>query len=124
MTDREQVIAELLYLKRDCLEGSATDQTLDKAIALLKAQEPHVMTLEQAQGADYCWYENRAVNYCFIVSATMSASVQRNGGKPQTQLESIGSNMCGFMYDDDYGYLWRCWDKEPTDEQREATPWQ
>lgn len=39
MTEREQVIAELLYLKHDCLEGSATDQTLDKAIALLKAQE-------------------------------------------------------------------------------------
>lgn len=43
MTEREQVIAELLYLKRDCLEGSATDQTLDKAIALLKAQEAVVM---------------------------------------------------------------------------------
>ena len=40
MTEREQVIAELMYLKHDCLEGSATDQTLDKAIALLKAQEP------------------------------------------------------------------------------------
>lgn len=40
MTEREQVIAELLYLKHDCLEGSATDQTLDKALALLKAQEP------------------------------------------------------------------------------------
>lgn len=40
MTEREQVIAELLYLKHDCLEGSATDQTLDKAISLLKAQEP------------------------------------------------------------------------------------
>ena len=40
MTEREQVIAELQYLKHDCLEGSATDQTLDKAIALLKAQEP------------------------------------------------------------------------------------
>ena len=39
MTEHEQAIAELLYLKRDCLEGSATDQTLDKAIALLKAQE-------------------------------------------------------------------------------------
>ena len=44
MTEREQVIAELLYLKHDCLEGSATDQTLDKAIALLKAQEPHLLT--------------------------------------------------------------------------------
>ena len=40
MTEHEQAIAELLYLKRDCLEGSATDQTLNKAIALLKAQEP------------------------------------------------------------------------------------
>lgn len=44
MTEHEQVIAELLYLKRDCLEGSATDQTLDKAIALLKAQEPVLVT--------------------------------------------------------------------------------
>ena len=42
MTEREQVIAELLYLKHDCLEGSSTDHTLDKAIALLKAQEPIV----------------------------------------------------------------------------------
>ena len=40
MTEHEQAIAELLYLKRDCLEGSATDKTLNKAIALLKAQEP------------------------------------------------------------------------------------
>ena len=40
MTEREQVIAELLYLKHDCLEGSSTDQTIDIAIALLKAQEP------------------------------------------------------------------------------------
>lgn len=47
MTDREQVIAELLYFKRDCLEGSAKDQTIDKAIALLKAQEP-VMVEERA----------------------------------------------------------------------------
>ena len=41
VNEREQVLAELLYLKHDCLEGSATDQTLDKAIALLKAQEPN-----------------------------------------------------------------------------------
>ena len=46
MTEREQVIAELLYLKHDCLEGSATDLTLDKAIALLKAQESQATTHE------------------------------------------------------------------------------
>lgn len=46
MSEREQVIAELLYLKRDCLEGSATDQTIDKAIALLEAEEPVVRCAE------------------------------------------------------------------------------
>lgn len=54
MTEREQVIAELLYLKHDCLEGSATDQTLDKAIALLKAQEPVYPTWKE-------WLEEQRV---------------------------------------------------------------
>lgn len=49
MTEREQVIAELLYLKHDCLEGSATDQTLDKALSLLKVQEPVKPNGEQYQ---------------------------------------------------------------------------
>lgn len=40
MTEQEQVIANLLYMKRDCLEGSDTDQTIDRAVKLLKAQEP------------------------------------------------------------------------------------
>ena len=40
MNEREQVISNLLYMKRDCLEGSDTDKTLDRAIALLKSQEP------------------------------------------------------------------------------------
>jgi len=39
MNEREQVISNLLYMKRDCLERSDTDKTLDRAIALLKAQE-------------------------------------------------------------------------------------
>lgn len=40
MTEREQVIANLLFMKRDCLEGSDTDQTIDRAVKLLKEQEP------------------------------------------------------------------------------------
>ena len=40
MTDREQVIADLQYMKRDVLEDSDKDITLNKAIALLKEQEP------------------------------------------------------------------------------------
>ena len=39
MTDLEQVIAELQFMKRDVLEDSDKDITLNKAIALLKEQE-------------------------------------------------------------------------------------
>lgn len=35
MTEREQIIANLLYMKRDCLEGSDTDKTLDSAVEFL-----------------------------------------------------------------------------------------
>lgn len=40
MTEREHVIANLLYMKRDCLEGSDNDKTIDRAVKLLKEQEP------------------------------------------------------------------------------------
>lgn len=73
MTEREQVIAELLYLKHDCLEGSATDQTLDKAIALLKLREPKPPIIkENSYGWKfyYCpscekeFYQNNKVSFC------------------------------------------------------------
>lgn len=41
MTEREQVIANLLYMKRDCLEGSDNDKAIDRALELLKAQEAY-----------------------------------------------------------------------------------
>lgn len=73
MTEHEQVIAELMYLKRDCLEGSATDDTLNKAIALLKAQEakPPVIN-ENSYGWKfyYCpscgkeFYQNNKFSFC------------------------------------------------------------
>lgn len=52
MTEREQVIANLLYMKRDCLEGSDTDNTIDRAIALLK--EPDWVKVVRC-GDCRCW---------------------------------------------------------------------
>ena len=71
MTDREQVIAELQYMKRDVLEDSENDITLNKAIALLKEQEPALPTW--SQGKAYCGncgkrlprkMADRETNYC------------------------------------------------------------
>lgn len=79
MNEREQVISNLLYMKRDCLEGSDTDKTLDRAIALLKAQEPiepryidgkrnHFImcgncNTDLIRGMKYCSYCGRAVKW-------------------------------------------------------------
>lgn len=67
------------------------------AIKLLKAQGPRVMTLDEA-------LNSLVIEY-------------RNG-----KLQVVGKLVLtkGHEY---YGNLWRVWDRMPTDEQREATPW-
>ena len=42
MTEQEQVIANLLFMKKDCLEDSDNDRTIDRAVKLLKEQETAV----------------------------------------------------------------------------------
>ena len=122
MTEREQVIAELLYLKHDCLEGSATDQTLDKAIALLKAQEPRVMTMEKAQIAlhndDVVWVELKDKIICagIRMDGTDYFTMQNNDVLDVTDFDSgEGAEM--------YGKEVRCWTSRPDQATREATPW-
>lgn len=114
MTDLEQVIAELLYLKRDTLEGSPTDKTIDKAIALLKAQEPRVMTLEEIPYAVFGWME---VFGQLIPCVLEDVYVDDTVGF--ANIEDGHDYMCA----SDYGKTWRCWTSCPTDEQMEVTPW-
>ena len=60
MTDRENVIACLQFMKRDLLEGSDNDKTLDQAIAMLeeqKAVKPTVSGAEEHDGHGSWWYQ-------------------------------------------------------------------
>ena len=120
MTEHEQVIAELMYLKRDCLEGSATDDTLNKAIALLKAQEPLT--------AEVKWQERHRKRYRQYTGFdamgdehTVAVCEESEGrepycGKCSAQLAESFINYCP-----------RCGVKliipSPTDEQRQAVKW-
>lgn len=72
------------------------DETKD-ALALLKEQEPRVLTLEEALNS--------------LVIEYRSGKLQEIGKRVFTE---------GFEY---YGDLWRVWDRMPTDEQREKEPW-
>jgi hypothetical protein len=127
MNEREQVISNLLYMKRDCLEGSDTDKTLDRAIALLKAQEPRVLKIKEMAFLEIAVFietngdlEGKgtdlflAIPYIYAVSQNMLCGYIAfvDGNTDVYDLQAI-----------DYGKLWRCWTSRPTDEQREATPW-
>ena len=86
----------------DCEWWYNTAQKLKDAIALLKAQEPRVMTLDEAKSA-------------FVIE-------YRSG-----KLKEVGMTILDLDVDPanaHYGVLYRVWTSRPTDEQREATPWE
>ena len=94
-------------------------ERLYDAIALLKAQKPRVMTLEEVHTSEICWYEN-SLNYGYYVGHIIK---EKLGYKLRTKYLKIGSTIVHVNFDEDYNESWRCWTSRPTDEQREATPW-
>lgn len=89
---------------------------IDDIIALLKEKEPRVMTLEEAKSLKQdtvVWYEHDGINRPrprIVHYADDRCIVFTDGGK--------------WQYDaDGYSSHWRCWTSRPTDEQREAIPW-
>ena len=92
------------------------------ALELLKAQEPRVMTLEEAKGAEYCWLEQKSSKYIVIVDFVMSHS--RVTGKTASEIRRLGNSRVYLLLDEEYGKDWRCWTSRPTDEQREAVKWE
>ena len=85
---------------------------------LLKAQEPRVMTLEEVKMLDCDYYYLEAM---------------RGPGKELREIVGAYGLTCvtwpsitwarQTMGDRGYGKTWRCWTSRPTDEQREAEPW-
>lgn len=101
-------------------DGHTPAQAIEriKSLALLKAQEPRVMMLEEVKAFewDYCYLEQErqpGKEYRMIVGDYVLTCIT---------WPCIAS-MRIVHGDDSYGVKWRCWDKKPTDEQRENTPW-
>ena len=123
MTEREKVIEglEMSYTYSNVDEGNTLvpQQLVLDALALLKAQEPRVMTLEEVKMLDRDYYYLEAM---------------RSPGKELREIVGAYSIQCvtwpsitwarQTMGDSGYGNTWRCWTSSPTNEQREATPWE
>ena len=110
------------YDREITLEGGVCEcchDLMSDALAMLKAQEPRVMTLDEID----CVQEHNCEYYT-------ESLIEPNMGYARISYDGIG-DMCiikGTIYDIwedmyDYNKTWRCWTSRPTDEQREATPW-
>ena len=131
MTDREKVIKRMEHCIGDNCYGDkwseceysghgCIDALLEDTIALLKAQEPRVMTIDELrklQQQDVVWLED-ADKEAIIPGIVITALKKEWQFMTFTGYSGLFCVSCV-----DYGKRWRCWTSRPTDEQREAIPW-
>lgn len=77
MTNTEQTVANLLYLKRDYLMGSDNDRAIDKATALIKAQDEVIQALRKV-GYPHNFQREKPwiVNYMYAITDVIKKAVK------------------------------------------------
>lgn len=130
MTNKEAAEIILNYNAYGCgychEGGDEVPKAFDMAAkALLKVQEPRVMTLEEVEDAidsvvwvDRPLFDNLSNEYALIDSYSR-----------KLQIVELRYPFCDKDYRErsdyaTYGKAWRCWTARPTDEQREAVAWE
>lgn len=106
---------------------SGIDDIVYDAIALLEAQEPRVMRLEEVRDSlkQPIWKDTKSGNAHLYTGWVLAYDIQRGQGITGERLGMAEPSGRVVWYRlEDYGRTWRCWTSRPTDAQREATPWQ
>jgi hypothetical protein len=100
-------------------------------LALLKEQEPRVMTLEEVRNLKY----DDVVYYQGINTNSVESAIVLHGEK---MVPEVNTRVVQFRHADGtggwnginnadlnwYGKKWRCWTSRPTEEQMRDTPWE
>lgn len=130
MVDREKVIGSLETAVKNFERYSGDEygheydyarvevDVLEDALALLKAQEPRVMTVEEVKAFEW--------DYCYLEQ-------ERQPGKEYRMIMGDYALTCitwpcitsmRIEYgDSSYGVKWRCWTSRPDEKRRAETPW-
>ena len=93
------------------------------ALALLREQEPRVMTLEEVKQHDNknncVWFElpNNIIAAVFVIQDRTQTGII----SPYVNSEPLIFHL--YWNNTNYGKTWRCWTAKPTDEQRKAVKW-
>lgn len=106
------------------------------AVDALIAKQPRVLTLEEMKSLStanddalfdmdmtFVWLEAAADGYINITRPTYSFNPEWGIEDDSFYVYYIGTDVGDRLESCDYGKTWRCWTARPTDEQRDATPW-
>lgn len=127
MTDREKVIEHITDCVRiaDCQINHnwvfVRTEILKDVLAMLKAQEPRVMTIQEVARCSMCWLEDESA----LVPALFIGMEKRANGKKCDVFLAVepDNDDCEFWYNiDEYGVTWRCWTSCPDEKRRTETP--
>lgn len=93
------------------------------ALALLKAQEPRVMTLEEIQHTDAVWLETHGWK---IQGGDIHETVLRRMSDFEDYVTEFADNDDSDITCDNskLGIDWRCWTSRPDEKRRAETPWE
>lgn len=129
-----QRMVELLEIEKECVrrngcgecnracyicdllqDDTELHEMYEEVIALVKAQEPRVLALEEIHRGMAVWLED--VDKTDVILAIGGSS--GGGCKCFITVDDRSIAPC----DSDYGVRWRAWTREPTAEQRRETHW-
>lgn len=100
--------------------------TIQDALALLKAQQARVMTLDlpSSEWEDkVIWLEIKGKKPIPCLFRKCCDRMMFGRYERIMSFDAIGSSKEGGYFLRNYGVNWRCWTSRPTEDQREATPW-
>lgn len=112
--------ATFYYVCPKCGWGSPVGVDPESAfrMAMCRAEPKNrVLTLKEATGSDEpVWLE--AMSRVFIADVCVAPDAR------MAQIQTIGKASCEYLPLCDYGVLWRCWLRKPTEAERRETPWE
>lgn len=127
MMDRDKVIKGLEKMLDESKYNDSVQynpwcdtETLEDAIALLKAQEPRVMTLDEL----VMWQKQPVIERDPIYVEYRKG---KGFGAPHWAMDNFGFNVatCQDNYKSSvYGMLVRCWTSRPDEKRMAETPWE
>ena len=133
MADREKVIENLRAMSNIAANNGDIQsmRTIDDALALLKEQEPRVLTLEEVCNLKY----DDVVYYQGINTNSVESAIVLHGEKMNPEINTRvvqfrhaggTGGWTGINNADLNGYAkkWRCWTSRPSPEQMRDTPWE